>query len=90
MVTQCKRVKHCIYTDQVKINTYLCEYDFTRFNIFPFKMTELSQIIFENNKTIGDLKDHIIEQNMTKLKKSIDADDLLIRENVLDKPGKVR
>jgi len=52
-------------------------------------MTELSTIIFENNKTILELKHRIIKENTTKLKINIDHENLLIRENVLDKPGKV-
>ena len=40
--------------DQIKINTFLCEFDFSRFNIFPYKMIELSTIIFENTNTIQE------------------------------------
>jgi hypothetical protein len=53
-------------------------------------MTELSTIIFENNRTVLDLKERIIKEKMTKLKINIDNENLLIRENVLDRPGKVK
>ena len=34
------------FLDEIKLNIFLCEYDLQRFNIYPYKMTELSGLIF--------------------------------------------
>ena len=60
-----------------------------RFSIFPYKITELSTLIFENSISILELKEYLSKEIKCKLNINSDPEYLLVRENIFDKPGKV-
>ena len=76
--------------DQIKIIAFYCEYDLQRFSIFPYKMTEISSFIFEQTKSIAEIKKHLTSELNKKLKRCLEPQNILVRENVYEKPGKVR
>lgn len=53
-------------------------------------MKELFSFVYENNKTIKDLREHIVKELTHKHNIICDKKYLLVRENIFDKPGKVK
>ena len=60
-----------------------CQYDFSRFMIFPYKMTELGMIVFDAKKTFKELKDFICDEITRKLDVELDREHILVREHIL-------
>ena len=59
--------------NETKIILFYCEYDYEKFNFFPYKITELGDIAITNDKTIGDLKE-ICYQKLLKERNVTQAD----------------
>ena len=75
---------------------FFCEFDYEKFNFYPYKFTMInSKMIIDENKTIKELKQLIIEKNLEKFpdihKKIIDNknDKLVIRKVSGNNPTKI-
>jgi len=75
--------------DEVKLTCLYCQTDYSKFMIFPYKMTEIGMYVIDSHMTIGDLKVMICEEIKKKLSVELDLSSVLVREHLMDKPTRV-
>ena len=72
-----------------------CEFDYEKFNFYPYKFTMINQrLIIDENKTIKDLKDLIIEKNLEnfpdiKTKLTDDKSNKILIRKISSNPTKI-
>ena len=56
--------------DEKELNIFFCKFSYKKFNIYPYKFKPINpKLIIDQNKTIKDLKNIIIEKNLENLPK---------------------
>lgn len=75
--------------DDLKLTCLYCNTDYSKFMIFPYKMTEIGVYVIDSQMTIGELKVFICEEIKKKLSIELDINSVLVREHVMDKPTRV-
>jgi hypothetical protein len=77
--------------NEQKVTLAYCEYDFSVFRIYPYKFTELKQLVIDLNMTIRDLKKVFLEELGSKdlMPRKCTEDDFIIREQITERPGKI-
>jgi ubiquitin C-terminal hydrolase len=78
-------------TNEQKITLVYCEFDYSLFKIFPYKFTELKQMIVDLGIKVKDLKKVFIEELAKRVLLAPNATekDFIIREQITEKPGKI-
>jgi hypothetical protein len=66
---------------EIKINIFLCEYDFTFFLVFPYKISDKGSFTVDLSWNIKQLKEIIA--------KELNLKDVLIRDYKNERPGKI-
>jgi hypothetical protein len=83
---------------EIKINLFTCEYDFSFFLVFPYKVVDSGFFIVDINWSIKQLKEFLITELEKKLNsgqninfklENICIDTLLIRDYKNDRPAKI-
>lgn len=83
---------------EIKINLYTCEYDFSFFLVFPYKVVDAGYFIVDLNWNIKQLKQFLIAelekkqisgQNINFKLEKINIDSILIRDYKNDRPAKI-
>jgi ubiquitin C-terminal hydrolase len=77
--------------NEQKVTLVYCELDFSHFKIFPYRFTELKQLIVDLSIQVKDLKKIFIEELVRKdiMPPGCTEDDFIIREQITEKPGKI-
>ena len=66
----------------------MCLYDYEKFNIFPYKIEDISKIIIDNDKSILDLKKEILNKCNLPFQED-DNNIIIIRNLIAGRPGKI-
>ena len=74
--------------NQLIINVCMCLYDYEKFNIFPYKIEDISKIIIDNDKSILDLKKEILNKCNLPFQED-DNNIIIIRNLIAGRPGKI-
>ena len=78
---------------EIKINLFTCEYDYSTFMIYPYKLIDRGLFIADLNWTIEELKRNLVTELVKKKIEIYFIDDkleeLLLREYKNDRPAKI-
>jgi len=74
----------------LKLNPHYCEYDYSIFLIFPYKISDIGVFTIDSTKTVKEIKEFFADEIKNKFNVTLDKEFLLMREYMVDKPTKVK
>ena len=78
-----------MYLDDLKLNLKYCDYDFSKYMLFPYKMTDIGLVTIDIRKNVEEIKEQFITLINKKFNINLDKEYVLLRDYLGERPTKV-